>query len=212
MILVNQRPVNGVDLSHWNDDPPEEAFYGYSYLEMLGHKATHIFDDDCVDGVDPKFESRRDFADRMNVRWRPFYMWIMPATVAPPAVQVDLLIQTVGELRVGESVYLDWEEEGVTRTTIEDCISLLKVEYPDRWFLYANDQPGDMFDWMTDNLFTTDIPVMHPNYNLERGLSEARKWHATIWQCGKGRPPHFTSDVPMDYVMRPEVMDELCGR
>ena len=213
MILVNQRPVNGVDLSHWNEDPLPEAFYGENGLEMMGHKACHIFDDDMVDGVDPKFHARRRFARSMEIRWRPFFEWILPANIASPATQVELLLRTVGDLDIGECVYLDWEDPLVTRPMIEDFCWLMDVEFPNRWFMYVNDQPGDMLTWMTTNKASFDpIPIMHPSYNLERGLGEARKWNATVWQVGTGQPPGFTGNVPMDYVMRKDVMDELCGR
>jgi hypothetical protein len=63
---------------------------------------------------------------------------------------------------------------------------------------------------LTANSSTDAIPVMFPDYSA-KGFTEARKWNATIWQHGKGTPPGFT-EVSVDYVLRPDKLDAVCGR
>lgn len=207
MIIVNERPCDGVDLSHWN------GLFNFSgdWLKFFGHKATHPNGKGMVNGVDPKFYSRRSFAIEHGVRCRAFYMWVVPTSVSRPAAQVELLSRTVGELQPGESVYLDWEDKTVPLTTIDEISFYMDLVFPNRWFMYVNDATPDMTAWMESNKKTQSIPLMHPNYNLDFGLWEARKWDAMIWQTGIGRPPGFTADVPIDLVLLPTLLDLVCG-
>lgn len=211
MIIVNDRPVNGVDLSHWNADPSTAIIYE-DWLEFFGHKAVHIGHKTMPSsGIDPKFAQRRILASQVGVRWAAYYMWVVPVSVATPAVQVERFARAVGELKVGESVYLDWEDGLVSLSMVEEISFYMDLMFPGRWFMYINDSTQDMINWLTNNKVNR-IPVMHPNYNLENGLKEARKFDAMIWQVGEGVPPGFSGTVPMDYVLKPELLDKVCGR
>lgn len=210
MIIVNDRPCNGVDLSHWNVDPTSIDIQ--DWLEFLGHKACHIGGKNMVDGVDPKFESRRELARQLDIRWRGFYMWLVPTSTARVATQVALLVDTVGELSEGESVYLDWEDKLVSKVMLEEFATYMDLEFSGRWFVYANDSTPDMVAWMQSRTASRVPPLMHPNYSLDQGLAEAKKWGATLWQTGQGTPPGFKAEVPIDYVLQPDQLDKVCGR
>lgn len=207
MIIVNERPCNGVDLSHWNNDPTRLV---QPWLQFFGHKATHIGGTGMVDGVDPKFALRRQMADQF--RWRAWYSWIVPSAIARPQKQVALLEKAIGVLVPGESVYLDWEDKTVTLAMIDELSFYMDLAFPGRWFMYVNDSTPDMITWMQSNKASDAVPLMHPNYDLDKGLSEARKWNAMIWQTGAGTPPGFTADVPLDFVLQPVSLDFVCGR
>lgn len=209
MIIVNDRPCDGVDLSHWNNDP---LLMEQSWLKFFGHKATHPGGSGMPQGFDQKLPSRRLRAADAGIRWRAFYMWVVPKSVARAAVQVELLSRYVGELHEGESVYLDWEDKTVPFTMIEEISYYMDLVFPARWFMYVNDQSPDMTAWLESNKETDAVPVMHPNYSLDLGLIEARKWNAMIWQTGAGIPPAFNGEVPLDLVLRPDLLDWVCGR
>ena len=209
MIIVNNRPADGVDLSHWNADP--QGILYQTWIEFFGHKAVHHGGKNMVDGVDPKFNTRRFLAQRLGFRWRAFYMWLVPASVFPLSAQVNLLMRTVGELKLGEAVYIDWEDVNVTKDMIEEVTTYMDLEFLGRWFMYVNDQTPDMVSWMEENRQSDKIAVMHPNYSLEQGLVEAKKWNATVWQTGLGAAPGFAGEVPLDYVLRPRKLDLVCG-
>lgn len=206
MILISDRPCNGVDLSHWNADPA--GLFEQEWVKFFGHKATHFGGKGMTNNVDPKFHTRRKLAQRLDIRWRAFYTWVVPPTVANPAKQVELLVRTIGELDPGESVYLDWEDAAVTRPMIEEIAVYMDLEFPRRWFVYANDSTPDMLSWLED----APVPIMHPNYSVENGLKEARRFSSMIWQCGEGIPPGFNSVVPLDYVLNPIQLNRTCGR
>lgn len=212
MIIVNDRPCNGVDVNHWIPDPLD--LVGQEWIEFFGHKATHPNGPGMVNGVDPKFAARRKVATRLDFRWRAFFAWLVPTTVTPAAVQVELLSRTVGQLIPGESVYLDWEESGVTLPMIDELTYYMNLVFPTRWFMYANDVTQDMINWLNTNKATSSpVPVMHPNYNLEKGLSEARKFDAMVWQTlGEGDAPGFPKRVSIDFVLKPSLLDRVCGR
>jgi hypothetical protein len=210
MILVNDRPTNGVDLSHWNADAP--GLIDQDWLQFYAHKACHVGGKSMAEGVDPKFEARRKLGINLDIRWRAFYMWLVPTSTAGIAAQVELLLRTVGELQPGEAVYLDWEDKAVTRKMVDEFTIYMNLEYEGRWFMYANDSTPDMTAWMEFNTASRAVPLMHPNYSIEQGLTEARKWNATVWQTGLGTPPGFIGDVPLDYVLQPDQLDKVCGR
>ena len=50
MIIVNDRPCNGVDLSHWNTNVSDLS---QPWLQFFGHKATHPGGRGMKDGIDP---------------------------------------------------------------------------------------------------------------------------------------------------------------
>lgn len=213
MIIVSDRPCTGVDMSHWNTDPTPGLLGQKNWLEFFGHKAVHFGDKNMsVDSVDPKFASRRILASQLDIRWRAFYMWLVPFTIVNPAVQVERLLRAIGKLKEGESVYLDWEDPLVNLSMVDEFSFYMDREFSGRWFMYVNDSNPEMTQWLSKNKITDHIPVMHPNYNREKGLSEARKWNAAIWQTGEATPPGFVGNVPIDYVLRPDVMDRVCGR
>jgi GH25 family lysozyme M1 (1,4-beta-N-acetylmuramidase) len=209
MIIVNDRACNGVDLSHWNTDAP--GLIDQDWVKFYGHKATHVGGKAMDEGVDPKFAARRKLATQLDIRWRAFYMWLLPTSTVNAATQVELLARTMGELAPGEAVYLDWEDSEVTRAMIDEFTTYMNLEFPRRWFVYANDATPDMVGWMEMNTASRAVPLMHPNYS-DQGLTEAKRWDATIWQTGKGKPPGFTGDVPIDYVLQPDKLDRVCGR
>lgn len=210
MIIVNERPCNGVDLSHWNGNFAMAA--DQSWLKFFGHKATHPNGSRMINGIDPKFAIRRTLAAEHNIRWRAFYSWIVPSVVARPSAQVALLSKAIGELQQGESVYLDWEDKTVPLTTIDELSFYMDLVFPGRWFMYVNDSNAEMTSWMESNVQSEAVPVMHPNYNLDLGLIEARKWKSMVWQTGTGVPPGFTGEVPIDLVLQPDLLDWICGR
>lgn len=211
MILVSDRPCNGVDLSHWNSDfviKPEQTWF-----EFFGHKATHPSGNGMLNGMDPKFAVRRSLARRLDFRWRAFYAYLVPTTTCRPVRQVELLSRVVGPLSRGESVYLDWEDANVTIEMVEEISVYMNVEFRDRWFMYVNDVTEDMKSWLEGNRISElPIPVMHPNYALDTGLFQALRWNAMIWQTGQGQPPGFDGLVPIDYVLRPDLLDWVCAR
>jgi hypothetical protein len=210
MIIVNDRPCNGVDVSHWIPDPLD--LMGQDWIEFFGHKATHIGGSGMVNGVDPKLAARRRVAARLDIRWRAFFTWIVPFTTARPAVQVELLARTMGDLVPGESVYLDWEDKLVTLAMMDELSFYMDLEFGDRWFTYVNDSTQDMINWLNNNKVNRR-PVMHPNWNLDIGLSEARKWDAMIWQtAGEAPAPGFPKPVSIDFVLKPSLLDRVCGR
>jgi hypothetical protein len=210
MITVDKRPVNGVDLSHWNADP--FSLINQPWVEFFGHKATHPNGKGMINGTDPKLPSRRIMAHDLDIRWRAFFSWVVPMEIARPAEQVELLYRTIGDLQVGESVYLDWEDDTVPLTVIEELTIYMDLVYPGRWFMYLNDATPDMTAWLQDNKLSEAVPVMHPNHNIDIGLFEARKWNSMIWQTGVGLPPGFANKVPMDFVLQPVLLDWVCGR
>lgn len=206
MIIVNDRPCDGVDLSHWNGD---FDLTGQDWVKFFGHKMTHP---QGSGGVDPKFFSRRAIASQNDIRWRAFYAWLVPSAIARPAAQVAFIEKTIGFLDEGESIYLDWEDKAVPFTMVEEISYYMDLVFPGRWFMYVNDQSPDMTAWLESNKETDAVPVMHPNYSLDLGLIEARKWNAMIWQTGSGIPPGFNGQVPLDLVLRPDLLDWVCGR
>lgn len=209
MIVVNDRPCNGVDLSHWNGD----FTIAKDWLRFFGHKATDPRAGvGMPNGIDEKFDARRAFVEELGVRWRAYYAWVIPTTQVSAVAQVALLCDAVGDLNEGDSVYLDWEDRGVTHAMIEEISYFMDIEFTGRWFMYVNDTGPEMTSWMESNLQDPRVPIMHPNYNLQLGLNEAKKWNAMIWQSGTGRPPGFTTDVPIDYVLQPQLLDWVCGR
>lgn len=211
MIVINDRPCDGIDMSHWNTEPRD--LVDYNWIKFFGHKATHFGGRGMVDGVDPRFATRRQRAAHLNIRWRAFYSFLVSPVLARPVKQVELLLRTVGDLDEGESVYLDWEDTAVTLSAIEDFIVYMNLEFPGRWFMYVNDVTPDMKTWMQSNLDMGGYgtPIMHPNYSLDKGLSEALRWKAMIWQTGTGTFPGTTAEVPLDYVLKAYQLDEVCG-
>jgi hypothetical protein len=135
-----------------------------------------------------------------------------------PSQQMSLFCKTVGELNLGEFVYLDWEETTVTRREIDLYSEMMMVEYPDRWAMYVNDQPGDMVAWLNgnnENIARGDlemfVPVIHPNYT-DAGHVEAEKWNAMIWQNGEGKvPTAFAATIPLNWCRMPFMLDRVCG-
>lgn len=210
MIIVNERACNGADLSHWNGSFSLEGQRWW--IQFFGHKATHPGGKGMVDGVDPKFADRRLVAATYDIPWRSFYMWPVHPSVMALKTQVALLAQTVRDLPEGESVYVDWEDKTLTLAMIDELTFYMDVVFGKRWFMYVNDVTSEMTSWMEANLKSGDVPLMHPNYNLELGLQEVRKWQPMIWQTGVGKPPGFTTDVVLDLVLRPDLLDWVSDR
>jgi hypothetical protein len=206
MIILNDNPCNGIDLSHYNTDSPVQP-----WVKFFGHKTIHLGGSGMVSGVDPKFAARRLEAQKVNTKWRAFYMYLVPTTTAKAILQVSTLTKAIVELQPGESVYLDWEHQGVTRAMIDEFTIYMNIEFPGRWFMYVNDNTQESLAWMNANKTSDALPMMLPDYTRQ-GFEMARKWNATVWQCGQGTPPGFVGSVPYDYVLRPNKLDIVCGR
>lgn len=224
--LLHGLPCNGYDASHWNGPPDMAALAELDWLEMLGAKAAHVGGAKMVDNIDPMFARNRKVGSELDIRWRPFYLFLHGSVSVH--VQIEALTRAVGDLAVGESVYLDWEVPAASsgqlvapRTVFDEAGVLLDLIYPGRWFSYVNDVNAEMTAWLQEQAAEggNRRPAMHPAYNVNTGFAEARKWKATIWQTGPlpgvtfpvaGYPE--ASAIPTDFVLRPDVMDRLCGR
>jgi len=213
--------VNGIDVAKYQGQvtiPPVRP----DWLSFFAYKATDT--KKLAEGmVDPEFVNNHVAGNKLDVRWRPIYMYLRdPAQYGTIDEQFAVYCQIVGPLRDGHCVMVDWEETDVGIDDIHHLEKLINVTYGrDRWAMYVNDINADMRRWLEDNLASpVQIPVIHPNYSAS-GFEEAERWGAAVWQIGVANRgtcadpfelyPQATN-IDVDWVLKPWVMDRVCGR
>lgn len=212
LTTVQDRPVNGFDLSHWSGAltrPMGETLK--PWYRYVGIKAAHIGGNRMIDGVDPQFKATRSIVGG-DARWIGLYLFLAPASVAPVAVQVAKFAENVGPLREGEFMYVDWENSAATGDAsyvdFVEALDLLQRVYPGRVAAYVNDDTGDRTTWLK----ARTVPVIHPNWT-DTGKYAALSWGAVIWQCvGSAPNPYTKGPTSFDFVLDPARLDQLCGR
>lgn len=204
MLLVNNRPCNGIEGSRYTGSP--KLVSKPDWLKYYGMKACDS--GGGWPGVDPTFVANRQNAYDMQVRWRGIYIYLRPGS---PANQMSLLTETVGDLIPGEFIFLDWEDIAVSLSEIRFYEIMLKAEYPNRWAMYVNDSSPDMVEWLR----VPTCPVLHPNYN-DTGYRDAVKFGAAIWQTNGSVPDPSGvfpgKQVSTSYCMLPDLLDVVSGR
>ena len=213
--------VNGIDVAKYQgvvSVPPVRP----DWLSFFAFKATDS--QKLSEGmVDPQFVNNRVAGNKLDVRWRPIYMYLRdPAEHGTIDEQFAVYCQTVGKIRPGECVMVDWEEYRVSLDDVLHLEELIRPIYgPSRWCMYVNDMTPDMTTWMETNLESVDpVPVIHPNYT-PNGLTEAQNWGAAVWQVGVANRETCldpfelypqASGIDVDWVLKPDAMDQVCGR
>ena len=201
--VVNNIPVNGIDVSHWNGKSKAPV---PDWCQFYGTKAVHLGGTKMVNDVDPLFEYNRERAH--VVRWSAMYLYLVADV--PQVEQINKLAETVGELRYGECVFIDWEDQDIT-VLDEEAFYYLEAIYGGRWMMYVNDMTPSMTAWMNTNVLEgSTIPIMHPNWS-PAGWKEAKKWDASVWQVGIEKVSGYKECIDVDLVIKPEVLDELTG-
>jgi GH25 family lysozyme M1 (1,4-beta-N-acetylmuramidase) len=199
------KPMNGIDVSHWNGVSSEPV---PEWVRFYGMKAAHVGGSKMENGIDPLLNYNRKRAADAYVRWRAMYLF-MVADV-PQVEQINKLIEAVGTLHHSECVMIDWEDPDMT-VLDEEAFYYLNAVYDGRWMMYVNDMTPAMTAWMTANkTLGSPIPVMHPNWSPE-GWREADRWDAAVWQAGVGMVPGYADCIDVDLVTNHSAMDTVCG-
>jgi len=203
-LIVNNIPVNGIDVSHWNGESTEPV---PPWVQFYGMKAVHIGGSKMVDGVDPLFNyNRHRAAQTPSVRWAGMYLYL--THTVRQVDQINKLIETVGDLTDGEFIFLDWEDQLVTTLDLE-ALYYLNAIYGGRWAMYVNDMTASMTAWMVNNRSAgSPIPIIHPDWRLN-GWEAAKKWDAAVWQPGVACVPGYAAAIDVDLVIKPDVLDRI---
>lgn len=198
------KPANGIDVTHWNGEATEPV---PDWVRFYGMKAVHIGGAKMVNGVDPLFEYNRNRAwNARECAWSAMYLYLV--SDVPQVDQILKLADTVGRLREGECVMIDWEEADITMLD-EEAFTYLNAIYPNRWMMYVNDSTQAMVAWMAANQEMGSVPIVHPDWR-PNGWQAAKHWDAAVWQLGVGRVPGYVNCIDIDLVMDTEAMDRVC--
>ena len=199
------KAYNGIDVSHWNGTPPRTV---PEWVKFFGMKAAHIGGSKMVNGIDPTFDAYRKLAKNAGVRYRAFYLYVVPGV--PFKEQVFKLAEAVGDLAVGECVEIDWEAVG-SQLDYEGML-YLDALYHGRIMMYVNDMNPEMTGWMERNRDWGDfgLPLHHPDWS-PNGVFAAAKWQATVWQTGGADVPGWARPIDANLVMNTARMEKVCG-
>lgn len=209
--------MNGFDCARYSGKPVYPENYSRpDWLQYWGMKAYDIAG--SLPGVDLQFANNRKVAAALDVPYRGIYIFLRAAF--SPAEQMEGFTWAVGNLGVGEFVFLDWEEN-IPLSEIRKMEEILQVCYPNRWGVYVNDQNDDMTEWLETRLQQDQnhrVPLIHPNWNFTVGWEEAVKWDADIWQVegespvGAAAPIFPNTRVSCDFVRKVHRLNVVSDR
>jgi len=203
--------LTGIDTSHYqtlNGAP-------FPSLMFACHKATQ--GSNYKDPSLPTFIARY----RATIPHPGFYHYIEPATIATAQAQANNFITTidsVGGLKDGEFVLLDWERgsNGVIAdlATVAAITLYTIARYGDqKVMMYTNRRMTEpsfsqwraQFPTVAVCLANSRTSTWMPN----NGWNECTQQAATVWQYGSGPVAGFTSTVDYDMVLKPEWFNAL---
>ncbi len=211
--IHKSKPVNGIDVSHWNGAPPTDALaeHADTWLKFMGIKATHHGNRHCPGGVDPKFAANRRAAQDAQIPYVGLYAFLEDDV--DQREQVLLLAETVGTLEPNEFVFLDWERPGMLAINDDAVWHMNHIFGRQRWAVYVNDSTPQMLAWLQQNAALlpgapSHVPVFHPDWSHD-GYRKAAQYQATLWQVGIGPVEGYPEDIDLDFIVDEDMLRRL---
>lgn len=193
--------VSGVDVSKWQGriDWPAVRAAGYTWC------AARTWDrqTDPPD-VDETFAFNRD--GMSFARWRFLYYWLEPGRVAEG---VEELFASIGQLRPGEGVMLDAEEEGITEAECVAWLEAVEARTGVPCAVYTGGYTADGTIWRSARIYNGRRARVFAAYTDE---DDAHRHAAGIawdaWQySATGEVPGIAADCDLDRIDHPEAFD-----
>lgn len=183
----------------------------------------------CTEGATAEKAGARTYwaqFRRRNFRYRGLYHWLRPdSTAAAQFANLKRFVDSVGGLRVGEFVQVDWERtldaKGKplpmpTLALLLEFNRLCQREWPGKVLVYVSDWVTNFHQWLATNPVE---PLWYANYNTDPknyagGWQECARYGAVVWQCtstftapGINSPGHTDANHIFDI----GAMDRLAG-
>jgi hypothetical protein len=194
--------AQGIDVSKWQGriDWRQVQAAGYTWC------ATRTWDRDHHQ-VDETFHYNRD--GMAFAQWRLLYYWLEPGRVE---VGVDEFFAAVGELRPGEGVMLDAEEDGIDEDQCVRWLEAVEARTGIPCAVYTGAYAAGGTLWRSSRIFNGQRARIIAAYCSEeeaRDHADGIAWDA--WQySSKGSVPGIGTHCDLDRIDNPDAFTRCC--
>jgi hypothetical protein len=194
--------ASGIDVSKWQGtiDWSAVAAAGYTWC------ATRTWDRDKHQ-VDETFHYNRD--GMAFAQWRLLYYWLEPGRVAEG---VDEFFQAVGNLRPGEGVMLDAEEDGITEDECLQWCEAVEARTGIPCAVYTGGYAASGTIWKSERIYNGQRARVFAAYTTEEDAhrhAQGHQWDAWQYSC-TGTVPGIAPQCDLDRIDNGAAFTRCC--